>query len=869
MKALVEKEIRLLLPAFAGALALAVLPVWLLPRDTWESNMWQTYLCLFGILMLAHSSIGREIGLKTLSFTLAQPLERSRIWWTKVVVLGASVGLVFDAWLVSGSFRAMLRPEMARPLEVLAITGLMAAAFTAGGLWTTVLLRQVAAAFWMTLLVPLAAGVTMSALGAADWMIGAALGLYAAAAFLLARWQFSPLQDTAWTGGVIAFAGRRAGAATSAMRERRPWAALLWKEVQLQQVTLIAMGCILALHLGAIAARKAGAHVFSGATLEILGMFGGLWFFVPALAGSQSVAEERKFGTMEAQLCLPISRKIQWLLKLMVVLVVGGLLSLTLLWAVERATGSGFVHETHGLTLVFLVIALAGFYGSTLASGVVQALAAAALAVLGLTLSVGLLLWLFEIRLVTNPLLLFVGWPALVATLLWLSYRNFGNVSESWRLWRRNAFALATMAVLTVGSTGAVYDRAWEWLTPLEPAHGPARLSSEKATVLRSPDGGEMMALLPDGRLWFDSVGYGARWRFRDHPWSQRWTSGGVNQFAPGSNWVDMAANSSREIVAIRSDGTLWVSKYTHARNLLSRDYTSDFIQFGHDNNWRSVARNSERGMFLLKGDGTLWEWRLNFVKGNRHQPGLLDSTPRQLGKDSDWARLLKGTFGMHAFLWKTNGSAWGLWQDKSTGEDRKLVEQDFGDGILIAHLAGLDNVRWRSLVRAPEAYFFMGVRDDGTLWYWTWIDCWNLWNSKWYIRNAAPVGGSAPVQIGKDSDWTQIAGSLGQLVARKTDGSLWGWDWNHETILSTRGQSGWALPLAPITGPPARLGVHGDWLAVSAFDWTIFSLAADGNLWSWPHPRGLEFRDWEDWQNWIAPSRKPAVIENVLSTSK
>ena len=31
MKALVEKEIRLLLPAFAGALALAILPVWLMP----------------------------------------------------------------------------------------------------------------------------------------------------------------------------------------------------------------------------------------------------------------------------------------------------------------------------------------------------------------------------------------------------------------------------------------------------------------------------------------------------------------------------------------------------------------------------------------------------------------------------------------------------------------------------------------------------------------------------------------------------------------------------------------------------------------------------------------------------------------------
>ena len=38
MKTLVQKEIRLLLPAFAGALALAILPVWLLPIGTFRTR---------------------------------------------------------------------------------------------------------------------------------------------------------------------------------------------------------------------------------------------------------------------------------------------------------------------------------------------------------------------------------------------------------------------------------------------------------------------------------------------------------------------------------------------------------------------------------------------------------------------------------------------------------------------------------------------------------------------------------------------------------------------------------------------------------------------------------------------------------------
>jgi len=84
MNTLVKKEIRLLLPAFVGALALAIVPIWLQgydPRNYWsDANVLPAEVNLFGILLLALSSYGREMGLKTLPFTLAQPVERARIW---------------------------------------------------------------------------------------------------------------------------------------------------------------------------------------------------------------------------------------------------------------------------------------------------------------------------------------------------------------------------------------------------------------------------------------------------------------------------------------------------------------------------------------------------------------------------------------------------------------------------------------------------------------------------------------------------------------------------------------------------------------------------------------------------------------------
>jgi hypothetical protein len=184
MKTLVVKEIRLLLPAFVGAVALAIVPAWLFPYDRWNAEDYSVLFFWFGIALLSLSSFGREIGLKTLPFMLAQPLDRMRVWWTKIAVLGFLVFLVFDAWWLSDKLHTLVNPSMP---NVTFDAMVFAAVIFATGLWTTLLLRQVTAAFWLTILIPTVIYMAIRAVGGTEEIAWAVLAIYAIAGFFLAR----------------------------------------------------------------------------------------------------------------------------------------------------------------------------------------------------------------------------------------------------------------------------------------------------------------------------------------------------------------------------------------------------------------------------------------------------------------------------------------------------------------------------------------------------------------------------------------------------------------------------------------------------------------------------------------------------------
>ena len=361
MNALIKKEIRLLLPSWIVATLLALPPI-----CTRSDDGIPVFLLFMGMAMMALTSIGRETSLNTFSSLLAQPAERMRIWKIKLSVLiavGFSI-VVFAVWRLAIVFSFkdygghVVDPE-ASAAVLIAGSLVLVSAFT-GGLWTTLLLRQIAGAFWLTLLVPaVLAGFTAAFLSenGSNYTVIAVLcvvlGIYSVGGFLFARWLFFRAQDVGWTGGIIALPQWKLFAASSnadSPRKRQPIFALLKKEFQLQQVSLLGAAGLLVLHVGVLVLRSHHKFAKDSAGEILTSIFWMLWLVLPVMVGAMTVAEERRLGVMEGQLCLPVSRRVQFFIKGLLALFLGTLLGGVLPMLLETVTHNViFKPEDHGL----------------------------------------------------------------------------------------------------------------------------------------------------------------------------------------------------------------------------------------------------------------------------------------------------------------------------------------------------------------------------------------------------------------------------------------------------------------------------------------------------------------------------------------
>lgn len=387
MNALVRKEIRLLLPAWITALLLVLAPLLLGQLiDGNEPAGVINRLTMFGVaiggIVLGLAGIGRELASHTFSMILAQPRPRGELWRAKLSVLIVSlIPIALFLGLVSlRFFRSEERADVA-------LTWLLTVCVAVtGGLWTTLLFRQIIAAFWISLLLPLAILFPIVSLGdevaeetTRNYIATVLLVAYSIAGYLFARWQFRHTQDTAWTGGVVSLPSvdrwlpwKRPETVRSKMH---PLRALLGKEFHFQQVSFLLAGLLLLLQIMVLLIQKFVTLNENSVLATIVQMFWGIWIVMPLVVGCSAVAEERKLGTHEPQICLPVSCTWQFSVKVFVTLICSILLGAVVPVLVEVINPGRESHSLDfagGWTLACLCLTVIAFYASSLTQQLLQ-----------------------------------------------------------------------------------------------------------------------------------------------------------------------------------------------------------------------------------------------------------------------------------------------------------------------------------------------------------------------------------------------------------------------------------------------------------------------------------------------------------------
>ena len=93
-------------PTFGVALLLAALPVWVFPKDFYNTPAaGASYFFWFGTSLLGLTSFGREMAGNTFSLLLSQPMERRTLWKTKLIVVLIAILAISCAWAVSCGVR--------------------------------------------------------------------------------------------------------------------------------------------------------------------------------------------------------------------------------------------------------------------------------------------------------------------------------------------------------------------------------------------------------------------------------------------------------------------------------------------------------------------------------------------------------------------------------------------------------------------------------------------------------------------------------------------------------------------------------------------------------------------------------------------
>lgn len=495
MSILLGKEIRCILPtwlaaivALAGAAAASRLGG---PRPLLNP--------LYGVMtiLLAASSFGSEFQYKTMSLLISHPIDRARLWKSKMMVLSpalvsfAAVGAALTPY-PPGNYLVKLAIHLAGAamvfgivpwLTLVCVDGLTGAVLS----FVVIAVNEVIAKalfdahpdsfYWWTNISSVLLGVMGCRRGYAKFL----------------AWEWIAARPAGFVRPKAALA--RLAALIQPLKLRRSALCVLWcKELRIQAMSFAYLAVFCAgFGLVALLKRVLPGHL---AWLKNFVRFYCVTF--PVLVGALSVARERNLGLLEWQLSLPFSAIRQWSIKVVVCLLLGIGGGFFLPWALLRSRGLLPAWFSVG---DYLVLSLLGTVITACASAMqrgtlkaaVMGVAAVFAVIFGSDVLRHLLVvtdvhrrFLFEIHTVADRFLLLGSMVIATAGLLWLAFKNFrGSVAARGRIGSAIGMAIFIVVFLASGLLSAARTARYHYTVPEKTNDGweTAHLSRESVEV--------------------------------------------------------------------------------------------------------------------------------------------------------------------------------------------------------------------------------------------------------------------------------------------------------------------------------------------------------------------------------------------------
>lgn len=372
---LVRKEVRSQLPLWGACIA-ALAAAWLMPTRLLHQAAVVAYI--IGPLAIGAHTVGQEHAQRTLPALLSQPIDRRRLYRVK---LGVAVCMVTAIALAASR---VLRPEIRTP-----------------GIWYHVTVQSLPAlggicvAPWLAMITrSTIAGMLFPASAAALTFLGSTLAVAwwsdtsasAAQAAVTGPWSLAMIAFC----GVAAWLGARRFARLEAIDEppaamnlprwirgadgirmQRPIAALVAKEIHLQQLTFV-LAAVFLLSCVALGILRRSVPSLSSAPAEAAPLL--YCACLSILIGALASAEERQHGTLDCQLLQPTPAWQQWLVKVAVSFALALVFAAALPMVMLRLIANQNVGFWQVLAIGVVLLTAGALYVSSLASSGVRAM---------------------------------------------------------------------------------------------------------------------------------------------------------------------------------------------------------------------------------------------------------------------------------------------------------------------------------------------------------------------------------------------------------------------------------------------------------------------------------------------------------------